>query len=59
MVEIGCVPVRTRVPLSGWILAVVFALLSIAASLTHMTPEHAVASAKQTAQHASLISGAI
>jgi hypothetical protein len=54
MVKIGCVPVRTRVPPSGWILAVVFTLLSIASSLTHMAPEHAVAGASSSAQHASL-----
>jgi hypothetical protein len=55
MVKIGCVPVRTRVPLSGWILAAVFTLLSIASSLTHMAPEHAVAG--PSAQHASLSYG--
>jgi hypothetical protein len=57
MVKIGCVPVRTRVPLPGWILAVAFTLLSIASSLTHMAPEHAVAGASPSAQHASLSYG--
>jgi hypothetical protein len=54
MIKIGGLPVKTRVPLPGWILAGALTLLSIASSLTHLAPEHAVARAEPTAQHASL-----
>jgi hypothetical protein len=47
-------PVRTRVPLSGWILALALTLLSLASSLSHLASDHAVASAKQTAHYAGL-----
>jgi hypothetical protein len=57
MVKIGCVPVRTPVPLSGWILALVFTVLSTVSSLTHMAPGQAVAGVKEIVQHRSLSRG--
>jgi hypothetical protein len=48
------VPVRTRIPRAGWILALVFTLFSVASSLTHMAPDDAVAAGKPSPQHASM-----
>jgi len=51
---IGGVPVRTRIPLSGWILAILVTVLSVVSSLTQMAPEHTVAAANISAYHVGL-----
>jgi hypothetical protein len=35
MITIGSVPVKTRVPLTAWVIAGLLALLSLASTLTH------------------------
>jgi hypothetical protein len=42
------------VPLSGWILAILVTVLSVASSLTQMAPEHTVAAANISAHHVGL-----
>ena len=54
MARIGSIPVRTRVPLSGWILAAVLTLITVSSSVTHVAADLAIAGAKQAVLHASL-----
>ena len=54
MARIGSIPVRTRVPLSGWILAAVLTVITVSSSVTHVAANLAIAGAKQAVLHASL-----
>jgi hypothetical protein len=51
MIRIGTVPVKTRVPLAIWAIAVVFAFLSVASSTVHVMSDNKPG-AQQRALHA-------
>jgi hypothetical protein len=52
MIRIGGAPVKTRVPLGIWALAVVLALFSVASSATQFLPGHSEPGLGQKALHA-------
>jgi hypothetical protein len=56
MITIGRIPVKTRVPLTVWVLAGLLTLFSIASSLMHIAPSSAVADQgrEPRAHHASV-----
>ena len=43
MITIASVPVKTRVPLTAWVIAALLALVSLASTLTHTAPGFMVA----------------
>jgi len=49
--SIGGVPVKTRIPFAGWVLAVVLTALSITSSLTQTISDRTVATANASALH--------
>jgi len=56
MTKIGGVPIKTRLPLTAWVLAGLLTLFSVASSLMHIAPSSAVADQgrEPRAHHASV-----
>ena len=56
MITIASVPVKTRVPLTAWVIAALLTLLSLASTLAHTAPGLMVAEQRQVAtnHHASM-----
>jgi hypothetical protein len=51
MITIAGVPVKTRVPLIGWVIVALLMLFSLASTLTHTAPGFMVADHGQVAIH--------
>jgi hypothetical protein len=49
MITIASVPVKTRVPLTAWVIAALLTLMSLASTLTHTAPGFMVADQRQVA----------